>query len=181
MRRTRKNPINKAREKPIPQTPYILIPAKPTVTRTVMIRFLDQRRVRNAAILRLAHGVISRLRGVGRAPGDPANIHHVRDAVAALAARSALAQDLRDIGAGGGHRVVWDLDEHGGRAGVDGIRVYVVPAVAVAVQVCFADDGASGRFGGWGRRGWGRGWGCGDGVRVFATAGVEFAGVGHDV
>ncbi len=181
MRRTRKNPINIAREKPIPQTPHILIPAQPTVTRTLIICILNQRRVRNTAIPRLAHGVISRLRGVGRAPGNPANIHHVRDAMPALAARSALAQDLRDVVAGGSHLVVWYLGGHGGGAGLDGARVHVVPAFAVAVQVRVAGDGALGRCGGRGRRGGGGGWGGGDGVGVFAAAGVEFAGFGHDV
>ena len=50
MRRTRKDPVNVAREKTVPQTPNILIPAQSMVAPAFVIRILDQRRVRDRAI-----------------------------------------------------------------------------------------------------------------------------------
>ena len=61
MRRTRKNPIDIAREEAIPQTPDVLVPAQPIIARALVIRVLDQRRVRDRAVSALALGVIRRL------------------------------------------------------------------------------------------------------------------------
>ena len=132
MRRTRKDAIDVAREKAVPQTPDILIPAQPAVTRAFVVRVFDQLRVADAAVAALAGWVVRRLRRVRRASGDPADVHHVRDTLAALAAGGTLAQDLGDVVAGGGHGIVWDLGGHGGGAGFDGARVHVVPAATIA-------------------------------------------------
>jgi len=189
VRRRVKNPIDITGVEPIPQTADIREPPEAIIARAAIVGISDKIDIGLGGVA--AHRVTGGLGGVGVAPGDPANVHHVLDALGRLAgAAGVFAVELRDVAGGGSHLAVGELGDHDLGFGVDGVCVDVVPAFAEAVFVGFARDRAlrRGRWGRGGRRcagGWGRGCGggCGTGVcgglgAVVAIQGCAAAGDG---